>query len=170
MIFALFFAVVLLLIAYLSIRKQFRNLRRLKAETHVPSDDRKYLTNQAYRRIVTGVLLVGLAGMLSGAYFSGMERRAEDLGDQKRPVDEEGKKQQMAQEDKDFVRFYAIWWIGILVLIFLVVSLAIVDLWATRRYAWAQLKRISTEHREVLERDLAMYRQQKANERMRGAR
>ncbi len=169
MIFALFFAAVLLLIAVLSIRKQFGNLKRLKSDAHVPSDDRKYLTNQAYRRIVTGVLLVGLAGMLSGAYFSGMERRAEKLGDEKRVVDEGGHKPQMAPEDKDFVRFYAFWWIGILILIFFVVSLAIVDIWATRRYAWAQLKRISSEHQAVLERDLAMYRQQKMNERMRGA-
>ena len=96
-----------------------------------------------------------------------MERRAEKLGDANRPLDEEGKKQQMAEEDKDFVRFYAIWWIGILILLFLVVSLAIVDIWATRRYAWAQLRRISSEHREVLERDLAMHRQQKLNSRMR---
>ena len=169
MIVALFFAAAVLLIAVLSIRKQLGNLKRLKNDAHVPSDDRKYLTNQAYRRIITGVLLVGLAGMLSGAYFSGMERRAEKLGDEKRPLDEEGKKQQMAEEDKDFVRFYAIWWIGILILIFFVVSLAIVDIWATRRYAWAQLKRISSEHQAVLERDLALYRQQKMNERMRGA-
>lgn len=169
MILALFFAAVVLLIAVLSIRKQLDNLKRLKRDTHVPSDDRRYLTNQAYRRIVTGVLLLGLAGMLSGAYFSGMERRAEKLGDEKRGVDEEGHKPRMAQEDKDFVRFYAIWWIGILILIFFVVSLAIVDIWATRRYAWAQLKRISSEHQAVLERDLAMYRQQKMNERMRGA-
>lgn len=168
MIFALIFAAVLLLIAVLSIRRQFDNLKRLRRDAHVPSDDRKYLSNQAYRRIVTGCLLLGLAGMLSGAYFSGMERRAEKLGDANRPLDEEGKKQQMAEEDKDFVRFYAIWWIGILILLFLVVSLAIVDIWATRRYAWAQLRRISTEHREVLERDLAMHRQQKLNSRMRG--
>jgi hypothetical protein len=169
MIFALIFAAVLLLIAVLSIRRQLGNLKRLKRDTHVPSDDRRYLTNQAYRRIVTGCLLLGLAGMLSGAYFSGMERRAEKLGDANRPVDEEGRKPQVPEEDKDFFRFYLVYWIGILVLIFIVVSFAIVDIWATRRYAWAQLKRISSEHREVLERDLAMYRQQKLNDRMRGA-
>lgn len=169
MIFALIFAGILLLIAVSSIRRQMHSLRRLQRDQHVPSDERRYLKNQAYRRIVTGCLLIGLAGMLSGAYFSGMERRADQLGDEKRPVDEEGRKQPMADEDKDFVRFYAFWWIGILVLIFLVVSLAIADIWATRRYAWTQLKRISSEHREVLERDLAMYRQQKLNDRMRGA-
>lgn len=169
MIFALFFAAALLLIAVLSIRRQIGNLLRLRRDAHVPSDDRNYLTNQAYRRIVTGCLLLGLAGMLSGAYVSGMERRAEKLGDQQRPLDEEGRKQRMADEDKDFVRFYAIWWIGILVLLFLVVSLAIVDIWATRRYAWSQIKRIKSEHQTVLERDLAMYRQHKLNDRMRGA-
>jgi phosphatidylglycerophosphate synthase len=169
MIFALVVAAVLLLIAVLSIRRQLENLKRLKRDAHVPSDDRRYLTKQAYRRIVTGCLMLALAGMLSTVYLSEMDRRAVKLGEEKRPVDADGNKQEMAQEDKDFIRFYAIWWIGILVLIFLVLSLAIVDIWATRRYAWAQLKRISSEHREVLERDLAMYRQQKLNDRMRRA-
>lgn len=169
MVLALIFAGILLLIAVMSIRKQLANLDRLKKDAHVPSDDRKYLTKQARRRIITGGLLIGLATMLSGTYFSGMERRAERLGEEKRPVDEEGRKQPMAEEDKDFIRFYSIYWIGILFLIFLIVSFAIVDIWATRRYAWAQLKRISQEHRTVLERDLAMYRQQRMNDRMRGA-
>ena len=169
MIFALIVAGILLLIAVYSIRRQLDNLKRLKRDTHVPSDDRRYQTNQARRRIATGCLMIVLAGMLSSVYLTGMDERAIRLGDENRPVDENGKKQEMSEDDKNFIRFYIGWWIAILLLIFLVLSFAIVDIWSTRRYAWSQIKRISSEHREVLERDLAMYRQQKLNDRMRGA-
>jgi hypothetical protein len=167
MVFALIFAAVLLLLAIFSMRRQILSLKRLRADPHIPSDDRSYLRNQAYRRLVVGVMLVGLAGMLAGAFLSGLERRAEELG-QKREA-KEGEKPPMTPEEKDFLRLYSIYWISVLVLLFLIISLAIVDLWATRRYAWQQLRRIQSEHRAILERDLAMYRQQKANERMRNA-
>jgi hypothetical protein len=165
MVFALIFAAVLLLLAIFSMRRQIFTLKRLRADPHIPSDDRSYLRNQAYRRLVVGVFLIGLAGMLAGAFFSGIERRADEIG-KKREVNEEGQKPPVPQEDKDFLRFYSFYWIGVLILLFLIVSLAIVDIWSTRRYAWQQLRRIQSEHRAILERDLAMYRQQRANERM----
>lgn len=167
MIFAVIFAGILLLLAVFSMRRQWHTLRRLRSDPHVPSDDHSYLRNQAYRRLGIGVLLIGLAGMLCGTYFSGMERRADELG-AKKVADDDGEKAPIAQEDKDFLKFYTKYWVSILILLFLIVSLAVVDLWATRRYAWQQLRRIQSEHRAILERDLAMYRQQKMNERMRG--
>ena len=167
MIFAFFFAIILMLLAVFSIRRQLGNLRRMRSELRLPSDDRYYLRQQAYRRLMTGFLLIGLAGLLAGAYLSGMEQRAAVLG-QNRAADENGQKPPAGQEEKDFFRFYSIYWIGVLVLLFLVVSLAVVDLVATRGYAWQQLRRIQSENRAMLERDLAMYRQQQLNQRMRG--
>ena len=167
MFFALVFAGILLLLAVFSIRRQVSSLQRLKREIHLPSDDRSYLRNQAYRRLLTGVLLLGLAGLLAGAYLSGMERRADEIGEKRVAANEEGEKPPVAEEVKDFLRVYSYYWIGILILLFVVISLAIVDLWATRRYAWTQLRRIRTENRTLLERDLALYRQQKINDRMR---
>jgi hypothetical protein len=169
MIVAMVFAGFLLLLALFSIRFQIRTLKRLRDESHMASDERSYLRNQAYRRMLTSVLILGLAGMLSGAYLSGLEQRAEEIG-QKKPANEEGEKPPVRQEDKDFLPVYMFYWGTTLFLIFLVVSLAIVDIVATRRYAWQQLKRIQSENRSILERDLAFYRQQKANDRMRGPR
>ena len=37
----------------------------------------------------------------------------------------------------------------------------------SRRYGWQQYRRIQAENRAILERDLAMHRQQKLNDRMR---
>jgi len=169
MIVAMIFAGFLLLLALFSIRWQILTLKRLRSEPHMPSDERSYLRNQAYRRLLTSLLIMGLAGMLSGAYLSGLEQRADEIG-QKKPANDEGEKPPVRQEDKDFLPVYLIYWGTTLFLIFLVVSLAIVDILATRRYAWAQLRRIQSENRSILERDLALYRQQKANDRMRGTR
>jgi hypothetical protein len=166
MIVALLLAAILLLIAIVSIRWQISNLRRMRAQPHMPSDDRSYLRNQAYRRLVMGALLIALAGMLAGTYLSGLERQADQFG-QKQGDANPGDRPALQPEDRALARLYLIYWISILVLLFLVVSLAIVDLWSTRRYAWEQLRRIQSENRAMLERDLAMYRQQKLNDRMR---
>lgn len=165
MISLLLFAVVLFVIAVVSIRWQIANLGRLRAQSHVPSDDRRYLRNQAIRRLVLGAVMIGLAGTLAGGYFSGMETRADQLH-QNRAAQPDGEKLPAEPEDRAFLRMYATYWISVLVILFLVLSLAIVDLWSTRRYAWDQLRRIQSENRAMLERDLAVYRQQKLNDRM----
>jgi hypothetical protein len=151
------------LLAVFSIRRQLASLKRIRTGT-LPSDDRGYLRSQAYRRLVQGLLLIVLAAMLAGTFLSGMEQRADEprrkviAGDDKPPP---------TQEEKEFMRFYLIYWSAILLLLFVVVSMAIVDMWSTRRYAWQQFRRIQSENRTMLERDLAMYRQQKINDRMR---
>jgi hypothetical protein len=165
MIPMLFFAAILFLIAVVSIRWQLGNLRRLRAQTHVPSDDRSYLRKQANRRIVMGALMLALAGTLAGGYFSGIETRADQIG-QKRADPIDGKPC-ATPEAENFLRLYAVYWCSVLALLFLVLGLAIIDLWATRRYAWDQMRRIQSENRAMLERDLAVYRQQKINDRMR---
>lgn len=166
MIFAIFIAIVLLLLAAFSMRRQVGNLRQLKSTAFMPSDDRRYQRNQAYRRLFTSVLLIVLAGLLAGAYLSGMERQAEQLGQKKVELDENDQPR-IPTEHREFARFYSLYWIAVLLLLFVVVSLAIVDLWSTRRYAWKEMRRIQTENRAMLERDLAMHRQQKLNNRMR---
>jgi hypothetical protein len=166
MISFLVLSAVPLVLGIYSIRQQFGNLKRLRSGHLLPSDDRLYIRNQAYRRLITGALLLGLAGLLIGSSVSGMQRRADELG-HNRVAAENGEKPPLTQEEKDFFRFYTFYWISVLLLVFLVISMAIVDIWSTRRYAWQQLQRIQTENRAMLERDLAMHRQQKLNDRMR---
>jgi UDP-N-acetylmuramyl pentapeptide phosphotransferase/UDP-N-acetylglucosamine-1-phosphate transferase len=166
MVFACFIAFILLAMGLYTIRKQLRALARLRSTAHMPSDERAYSRNQAFRRVATSVFLIILAGMLAGAYLAGIEEQAEELG-RARVVPDDGPRPPMNDEQKQFARFYGAYWITVLALIFLVITLAMVDIWSTRRYAWRELRRIQAENREMLERDLAMYRQQKINSRMR---
>jgi hypothetical protein len=166
---ALIFGGLLVVLGFASMRRQVINLRTLRAEPHVPSDDRSYLRKRAKRRLVTSFFICVLGGMLAGAFLSGLEGRVDQVLGRNKPVVANGEKPQMTEEERENIRIWAIFWLSAMVLVFVVISLAIVDIVATRRYGWQQLRRIQIENRAILERDLALYRQQKANERMRGA-
>lgn len=160
MTLALTITIILVVIGAWSIGSQVRQLRSMSGRV-MASDERHYLRRRAYRRIVTGMLLFGLAGMLAGAFLSGMTDQFTELSQRERQPDQE-----FTEEEKRFVRIYALYWCGILVLVFLVFSAAIIDFWATRRYGLGQLRQLRQDHREKLARDLALYRQ-RINDRMR---
>jgi amino acid transporter len=157
---AFLLAALLVAIAAVSLRYQVRNWRRLRSEA-LASDDRRYLRGLAQRRTITAVFMLILAGMLAGAYLSGGQQelnRIAGLPFQDPPGER-------TPEDDQFVKTWAIYWIVFLVLLFVVVMVAVADYTATSLYARQQLKRIRNEQRTLLERDLAVYRQQKLNDR-----
>jgi len=164
---ALLLSAVLVLIAVLSIRSQFRQLREVRHGPAMASDDRSYLRHRSIRRIINGGLMLALGGMLAGSYLSGNEDRADGIAAEAEQAKRDGVARDRTEEEKAFLRFYGGYWIGVLVLLFLVMAVAVADFWATRRYAMAQLNRLREDHQAVLRRDLEMYRQQKRSDRMR---
>lgn len=161
MSFALVLAIGLALIAVVSLRTQVRNWRRLRTEM-LPSDDRRYLLGQCRRRGFNGVLLLFLAGMISWAVFSGALGRFEAIAnskDQDPPVE-------LTEDDRDFIKTFTYYLIACLVVLFVVMLLALLDWLAVSLYGRQQLRRIAGEQSALLERDLAMHRQQKINNRM----
>jgi hypothetical protein len=144
-------------IAVVSLRYQIRNWRRLRSETFA-SDDRRYIRGMCQRRTLNAVLMLGLAGMLAGAFFSG---GLEELGRLAQV-----KQEDLTEDDRDTVRALAWYWIGVLGLLFFVIVVAMSDYVATSLYGRQQYRRIQHEQRTLLERDLAVYRQQKLNNRM----
>ncbi len=165
MVVAFIFSGLLLVLALYSIYWQIENLKGLR-KPHIPSDDRRYRRNQAVFRLANGVLLLCLSAMIAGAFLSGMEQRATELGERHEGLQQGQERPEVTDADRDFLRIYSWYWISFLIGLFAVVSIAIVDLWATRLYGWAQLRRMQAEHRAILERDLAVYRQQQLNNRM----
>jgi cytochrome c-type biogenesis protein CcmH/NrfG len=144
--------------AIISLRYQLRNWRRLRSET-LASDDRRYLRGVCQRRSLNAVLLLALAGLLAGAYLSG------GLADLTRIAAMDP--QDRTDEDRETVKSLAIYWIVVLVILFFVIVIAMGDYVAVGLYGRQQLRRIQHEQRDLLERDLAVYRQQKLNDRMR---
>jgi hypothetical protein len=154
--------------------RQRRTLRRLREERYMPSDERAYLRGQVRRRLVTSGVLVVLGGMIGGAYLSGMEARADEIAGRQKKAEErkvanpDAPAEHPPPDDADraFTKFYTWYWIAVLVLVFVVVCLAVLDFWHTRRYWMAQYKRIKEDHETKLRRDLAVYRRQKDEERL----
>jgi hypothetical protein len=139
---------------------QVRGLRRLAARPLVPSDERAYLRGKYRRRLLTAVILGVVGALIAGAYLSGMERQADALA-APRAAAADGAKPEITDDERRFVRLWGLYWIGVLVLVFSLVGLALVDVVATRRYWHGQLRHLREEHQAKLRRDLAVYKQAK---------
>lgn len=142
---------------------QVRGLRRLAGRTHVPSDEHRYLRGKHRRRLLTAALLVLMGGMVAGAYLSGMEAVADALG-QPRPADDPPRPP-MTDEQRQFVRLWAVYWTAVVVMVFALVGLAFADAVATRLYWLGIYRELREEHKAKLRRDLAIYRQHKEQNR-----
>lgn len=160
MIAALALAVPLVVVGLLSTWQQLRGLRDLRARKLVPSDEAAYLRGRHRRRFVVGLLVAVIGGLIAGAFLSGMEARADELGE-KKPTDANGEKKEMTDEERQFVWRWGAYWMGVMALTFVLIGLAIADGLASRRY-WLKLYReMRDEHNSQLRRDLAVYMQQK---------
>ncbi len=108
--------------------------------------------------------------MIGWYYLSGMDARMDAIGDRRKAAERPGGKGKEPDDasDKQFTRFVGFYWIGVLGLVFVAVCLAVGDFWATRQYWMARYKELKTDHETKLQRDLAVYRQQKLNARVPG--
>jgi hypothetical protein len=156
------FAAVLVVLGLGTGARQVRTLGRLKAEPYTPEVDRRYYRGQVRRRTVAAALLLGIGVMIAVYYLSGMDARMDALGAKR----ETG--QPLDDGDKDFARHVALYWIAIIVMLGAVMAGAVLDYWATRVYWLARYREIKTDHDTKLRRDLAVYRQQKLNDRAKG--
>lgn len=168
-VLALMLAGGIALAALFSLRRQLATFRKLRGGEAIASDDRRFFHNQALRRTVCGGLLLLLSAMIAGNYVLGIDDRREKIAEQRDARQQAGDPMtEKTEEEKQFIRTYVGLWIGVLLLVFLVTSVAIMDIWSTRRYAVQQMRRMRNEHLALLERDLAVHRMQKQNDRFRG--
>jgi hypothetical protein len=168
LVLALALATALIVLGLLTGWYQARGLHRLAARKHVPSDEYAYFRGRYRRRLLTGAILISIGALIGGAYLSGMERVADRLGEVRPAADPNEPKPPMTDDEKAFVRFWGVYWILVLVLVFALGSLALIDVLATRRYWLSQYRVLRDDHTAKLRRDLAVYKQ--AREQARGRR
>ncbi len=142
--------------------RQLRTMRRVQAEPFMPEVDRRYFRGQGRRRLAASGLLVVIGGLIAFYYLSGMDARMDELGEKR----DEGRP--LSDTDRDFMRLVLVYWIGVILLLGAVLSVAVFDVWATRVYWLARYREIKADHNTKLQRDLAVYRQQKLNDRVKG--
>ncbi len=138
--------------------QQFRV--RATLPTNLTPDDATYFRNQFIRRLIGCALLLAIATMIAGAYVSGLEARAERFGDEMQAKADAGNREP-TPEQQQFRRTYAAFWIAVLLLLFAVLMVAAIDLYAIRRYGARHLKQIRDDRRAMLESELANYRRER---------
>jgi hypothetical protein len=131
--------------------RQWQALRELPRR-NLPPDERAFYRRQAYRRTFCSALMVVLAGLLVGTVF--MESEYQDVTRQVSERNERGGGAPAEQEEKQFVRFFAGYWIGLLLVLFVLLALAAVDFWALTRFGLRQHRRLEADHRALLEKQL----------------
>jgi hypothetical protein len=148
----------------------WRGLAELRGRKNVPTDEYRYLKDRGYRRLASSLILILLGLQLILAYTTGQEAKADALGnasrDPQQTLDEKGVPV-MSADQKWFMRLWGIYWIVAVVQIFLLVGLAAADAISARRYWFGLYQEMRQQHVATLQRDLAVYHQQKAQSRLR---
>ncbi len=167
---ALIVAVPLMLLGFISGYMQMSGLRDLNARIHVPSDELNFLRRRHRRRLFAGVLMLIIGGLITFTFLSGTESRASAIAEANsaKPALAEGEARVIPEEDKAFVRYYTAYWIAVISLVFVLLSVAMWDGWASRRYWMTVYRRLRDEHNTQLRRDLAVYKHQKDQQRNSG--
>jgi hypothetical protein len=161
-------AAALLLLGVGAAVRQFGTLRRMREEPYMPEVDQRYYRGQAWRRLIASGLLVVIGTLIAYYYLSGMDARMDQIPERNKGGEQPAADDPQTQADKEFTRFVAIYWITVIVLVGAVVLMAILDFWATRLYWMSRYRELRADHETKLQRDLAVYRQQKLNDRAKG--
>jgi hypothetical protein len=136
-------------------------LRRLRAGSPLPVAESRQQRGQAYRRLLTCGLLALLALLLAGAQLF-LEERADKLIDEQQAQSHpDGAESTLTPEQRDFARFYSVYWIVCLVILMAVVGLAGIDLWQTRRRGLRERRKLLDDQRVMLRRQITRLRQER---------
>lgn len=168
MVVGLVFAAVLVLLGLSAGLRQFAQLARVRAQPYMADEDRRYFRSQARRRMVASSLLVVIGGMIAFYYLSGMDARMDAIPERNKLDGQAAQENPLTEADKEFTRQVGIYWIAVILLLGVVVCIALLDFMATRKYWMARYKEIKADHETKLQRDLAVFRQQKLNDRAKG--
>jgi hypothetical protein len=164
----LLFAGLLILLGAGAGLRQFAMFERVRTQPYMADEDRRYYRGQARRRMFASSLLLVIGGMIAFYYLSGMDARMDAIPERNKDGGQPAADDPQVEADKEFTRLVGIYWIVVIMLLGLVVTVAVVDFWATRKYWMARYKEIKADHETKLQRDLAVFRQQKLNDRAKG--
>lgn len=141
--------------------RQVLALRDLKHMGELPAEDRRFHRLQAWRRMVSCVLMVVLAVLWLGSYLMGQEQQARDLGKPDAVARDDSGKAAPNAEQKSFLNRYTAFWLVFALIFMLWVWLAFFDLWAIRRFGIRHYRQIQADRRAMVERQLAIIRSQR---------
>jgi hypothetical protein len=143
-------------------RRQWQMLRSLRSDSELAPEDRGYVLAQCWRRLLGCALMVAFAGMLAGWYVFGLNQQAEELRQQGQEATIRAEAPgEFDQEQRHSFHVFSTYWIIAVLLLFAIVILAFADMLAIRRYGLRHLRRLQSDRRAALEREVAIFRNQR---------
>jgi hypothetical protein len=136
--------------------RQVRSLRRLRTDTSLSPDERRFLRAQARRRLTCSALMIIFAGLLVGSLgFEGGLAALNESADAARAA---GKKPTADPEQRALVYLFSSYWMLGFLLFLAIICLAFIDIFATRRFTLRQLKQMQESHQAMLREQAARLR------------
>ena len=157
--FTIILAFVLLTMACYFGWRQVMALRSLRSPSETPAEDRLYIRQQAYRRLICSVLMFVLACLLAGSLaIEGQMQELVDRGEKNR---ERNEVRALNPEEQKFFDRWRIFWAVTLLLLLGIMLLAAIDFFAIRRYSLRQFRQIQADHKLLIEGEIARIRSQR---------
>jgi hypothetical protein len=139
--------------------RQGQTLRRLRADPTVPDDERRFLRNQAWRRLAGAVLLLVFAGLFVGVFY--LEGPAARLVQKGEELVANHEQRELSESEKEFVRLYGGYVIVLLLLVLGFIAIAGYEFFAIRRYSLHHLRRLQDERRAMIASETARMRRER---------
>jgi hypothetical protein len=138
-----------------------RTLRRTTPAFEMLPDERRFLRRQAWRRIINSFLMLLLSAELVAAYAAGLPKRIDGIIDEREHAAVDGVKPPLTDAQRQSVRFFGGCVIAFMFQLGVVIALAGLDFWATRRYALTKFRQIANERRAMIQRQLTKWREER---------
>jgi len=152
-IIGILFAITLVAVAGYFIHRQRQTLRTLRTDTGMPTEQRRYLHKQSWRRVFGAVMLILLGAMLFGSVFLNYDPNPGVLPDDP-AFDKEASRQA--------ARLIGVYLMTMLLIVMAILALAVLDFWAIARFSVYQQKQLSLEHHALLEAELLAHKHRQA--------
>jgi hypothetical protein len=133
-------------------------LRRLPRAA-LPEEEWRYERGKARRRLVSCGLTLLLAVLFAVA-LAYLEAPAQALAEQREGLSA-ADAPPFSDDQRHFLRLYGGYWIAVLLVLLVVVVLAALDLWATRRFGLRQHTKLQADRRAMIERQALRLREQR---------
>jgi len=131
--------------------RQYQALRDLPSEESMSDEDRRYFRRQAWRRLVGCALMVILAGLLSAWYLLGPNEQALILIEQ-------AQKQPATPEQQRILGQGLLYLSAAFLVLLALVLVAGLDFLAIRSYGLRHYRRIQSDRRDMIQRQLIRLR------------
>ena len=157
---AVFGSLLVLLLAAVGVSVGWRQLGILRATAGTQTDEGHFHRRLAYRRLTSGVLMLALAGLLAGMLLY-LEDPTMRLAAERHEQALTGEPPPLLGHERDLVRISLVLWITFLLLLFAVMMLALADVWAIRRFARRQYRKLRDDRRSMIARQATRLRRER---------